>query len=60
MDFFSVALLISIWYVCLLFTRGLSDMADSMVEKKTEHKYVDDEPDGSNYVTMPNGDRRLD
>lgn len=22
--------------------------------------YMDDEPDGSNYVTMPNGDRRLD
>ena len=22
--------------------------------------YRDDEPDGSNYVTLPNGDRRLD
>lgn len=24
------------------------------------YKYVDDEPDGTTYVTMPNGDRRLD
>jgi hypothetical protein len=23
-------------------------------------QYFDDEPDGSNYVTLPNGDRRLD
>jgi hypothetical protein len=24
------------------------------------YEYEDDEPDGSNYVTLPNGDRRLD
>ena len=29
-------------------------------EVRLDEEYSDDEPDGSNYVTMPNGDRRLD
>ena len=29
-------------------------------EPNPDYVYKDDEPDGSNYVTLPDGDRRLD
>lgn len=61
MDFIPVAILVFSAYICILVFHGLSDYADSIeLEERKEYKYVDDEPDGSNYVTLPDGERRLD
>lgn len=39
---------------------GLKLMYSKPNEINYKSNYTDDEPDGSNYVTMPDGERRLD
>lgn len=53
-----ILLIISL-YIFVLLIRGML-VADWQDEENIPHKYFDDEPDGSNYVTLPNGERRLD
>jgi hypothetical protein len=52
-------LLILSLYLFVVVLRGML-VADYPQEENIQHRYVDDEPDGSNYVTLPNGERRLD
>lgn len=47
-------------YICILFFYGAKDYADKLQQQDEKFEYRDDEPDGSNYVTMPDGERRLD
>lgn len=53
-----IMLIISL-YLFVLIISGMLNI-DFPEEEKLPHKYVDDEPDGSNYVIMPDGERRLD
>lgn len=47
-------------YICILFFYGAKDYADKLQQQDEKFEYRDDEPDGSNYVTMPDGERRLE
>ena len=61
MDFFDISFTIIFW-VGVYFAYKIIQGALFVMKGEPNPNYVykDDEPDGSNYVTLPDGDRRLD
>jgi len=53
-------LVATVYFGWKIIVGGIRKFYSKPNEIKIGYEYTDDEPDGSNYVTMPDGERRLD
>lgn len=57
---FSAVFAVIIYFSYKIIRWAVRELNKPPAEIDLDINYMDDEPDGSNYVTMPDGERRLD